>query len=324
MDLRTPVSHRADAASTPVVTAAPARLISLCVGTFRRPDGIVAAVRSLLVQPTPAGCDTEIIVVDNDPAGSAQAALDTRLSPAERARVRYVIEPRPGVSHVRNRCLTEARGEIVTFIDDDEWAEPDWLARLVDTLERTQADAAFGPVLPRYEGTAPAWLTEGHVHAPARFPSGTVIEWGYAKTGNVALRRTMFDGTAGFASQFARTGGEDSYFFAQAIRRGRRLVWCDEAVVHESVPAERMTRRWTLERAFHGGRTYVRLRRALDMPWAYPVMGLYGLVYALLLLPPLLATWLARSPRHMRYACKFAGNLGKIVARFYHSGKYGA
>lgn len=311
--------------SSPEALAAPPTpgLISLCVGTFRRPDGIVAAARSLLAQEVPAGWRTEVIVVDNDPTGSARAPLQDHLRADERSRIRYVVESTPGVSHMRNRCLDEARGELIAFIDDDETAPSGWLGHMVDALQRHQADAVFGPVEPVYVTPPPAWVTVNGVHHRARRRTGETLAWEAAQTNNVLMRRHLLDGGLRFSALFARTGGEDSFLFGQALQAGRRLVWCDEASVQETVPPVRTTRRWILGRAFHGGRTYVRLRHHLGWRAAYPMLALYGLVYAAVVMLPMLLLTSVGHPRHMHYALKFAGNLGKIAARFYDAGRYG-
>lgn len=309
----------------PAIPAVPpqAGLISLCVGTFRRPDGIVAAARSLLAQQSPDGWRTEIVVVDNDPAGSARAPLQTHLSADELARIRYVVETTPGVSHMRNRCLDEARGELIAFIDDDEVAPAGWLGHLFGTLRQHQADAVFGPVEPVYESPPPAWVSVNGVHRRARWRTGEALSWEAAQTNNVLMHRRLLDGGLRFSPHFARTGGEDSFLFGQALQAGRRLVWCEDAVVRESVPPLRLTRRWILGRAFHGGRTYVRLRHHLGWRGAYPMLALYGVAYAAAVALPMLVLTALGHPRHMHYALKFAGNLGKIAARFYDAGRYG-
>ena len=45
-------------------------------------------------------------------------------------RCRYVVEPRPGLSRARNRALAEADADIVAWLDDDEVADPGWIAWL--------------------------------------------------------------------------------------------------------------------------------------------------------------------------------------------------
>src|SRR5204863_1272629 len=49
------------------------------------------------------------------------------------------------------------------------------------------------------------------------------------------------------------TGGEDTVFMRQLLRRGRKIVWCGEAVVREEVPPERLIPSFLLRRAFQRG-----------------------------------------------------------------------
>lgn len=300
------------------------RTISLCVCTHQRPQGIRQALTSLLNMTRPDGWHIEFIVVDNDASGSGLLTLNQVFPDGLPDQVRYFIEPTSGVSHARNRCLQEARGALIGFIDDDEWVGTDWLVHHVEALQRHSADAVFGPVTPRFETPLPAWAEACGVHQRKRFRSGEEILWSDAQTNNTVFFRKLVDQLGlRFSTHFSRTGGEDSFFFAQAQKAGCRLVWCEEAGVSETVPAARLTRGWSLERAFHGGRTYVRLRAALGMPLAYTGYAAYGLLYALLLTPVWVLLVLGGHPRQMQYAMKIVGNLGKVVARFVDSGKYG-
>ncbi|MEN9483643.1 MAG: hypothetical protein RLZZ444_4620 [Pseudomonadota bacterium] len=298
-------------------------LISICICTFRRPEGIRRALTSLIDTDTPPGWQIEFIVVDNDKDQSALNIINRVRLDRPDATVRYFAEQNPGVSHARNRCIAEANGEILTFIDDDEYVGQHWLVNLISTLERQQADAVFGPVVPSFAVPPPAWVNATGTHQRARSSTGSPVAWRNAQTNNVAFRRSLLNSGHRFSVEFAKTGGEDSLFFAAAAASGHHLVWCDEAVVTETVPLERMTRRWVLERAFHGGRTFVRLQAKLVSPLAYGYYAAYGLLYSLAVLPPLLLTVAIGHARYMQYARILAGNLGKIAARFYGGGNYG-
>jgi succinoglycan biosynthesis protein ExoM len=298
-------------------------LISICICTFRRPEGIRRALTSLIDTEMPPGWQIEFIVVDNDQGQSALDVIHRIRHDRPDAVVRYFAEPKPGVSHARNRCIDEAHGDILTFIDDDEYVGQSWLVNLVSTLDRQQADAVFGPVVPSFDAAPPAWVDATGTHRRARSSTGSAVAWKNAQTNNVAFRRALLGAGNRFSVEFAKTGGEDSLFFATAAAAGHRLVWCDEAVVTETVPIERMTKRWVLERAFHGGRTFVRLQANLVSPLAYGYYAVYGLLYSLAIVPPLLLTLAIGHVRSMQYARILAGNLGKIAARFYGGGKYG-
>lgn len=299
-----------------------ARLISVCICTFRRPEGLRRALASAFALQIPSGCSIELLVVDNDASGSAAAVVDSFRGMATDISLRLLHEPTPGVSHARNRCLDTAAGEMLAFFDDDEFVNPDWLIELLACMDRTRADAVFGPVLPAFETAPTPWALASGVHDRQRFPSGTVLPWREARTGNVALRRSMLAGGHRFSTEFARTGGEDSLFFATAQSQGRKLVWCDEAIVHESVPAQRMERAWILHRAFMGGRTYVRLEARLGRRLPYTTFALRGLVASVLSLAAVAALYLRGDARHVRHLCRLYGHLGKVAARFYSYGPY--
>ncbi len=157
-----------------------------------------------------------------------------------------------------------------------------------------------------------------------RFPTGTVIGWGDARCGNVLMSRSLVRGVPAFDPEFAKTGGEDSLYFARALKMGFRLVWCDEAIVSETVPASRMTVRWLLRRAFLGGRTFSRVQAVVHGRRVFVRWGVHGLATLCVYLLPALGTWLLQRPFWMAHARKAAGGLGKIVAPFYGAGDYGS
>jgi succinoglycan biosynthesis protein ExoM len=299
-----------------------ALLISVCICTYKRPDGLRNALKSALALHAPQGYSLEILVVDNDSVASAITVVDEFSSNFFNYPLHYMHEPIPGVSHARNRCLSSASGEFLALFDDDEFVESDWLVELLQCMDHTQADAVFGPVLPSFDTSPTPWMLASGVNDRQRFPSGTILPWREARTGNVMLRRSMLEGGYRFSTEFARTGGEDSLFFATAQLRGRKLVWCDEAIVHESVPAQRMTPSWILHRAFMGGRTYVRLEAHLGHRLPYTTFALRGLAAALVSLVTIAVLCLRGDARHARHLCKLYGHLGKIAARFYERGPY--
>lgn len=299
-------------------------LISICICTFRRPEGLHLAVSSALRQALPDGIAVEIVIVDNDPAGSARPTFETLLSNSGGTPIAYFHEAKPGISFARNRCLTVARGQAIAFLDDDEIARPNWLLALWETMTRYDADAVFGPVLPEFAAQPPAWLSLSGAHQRPRFATGTAIAWGDSRTGNVLLSRRLVDLVGEFDLRFGQTGGEDSFFFGSAAKKGARLIWCDEAQVEEAVPEVRMQRRWLLRRAFLGGRTFTRLRAELnESTLYYATDGLRGLGTVVVHGFPAFLFWIVGLDGHFRHARKVAGGLGKMGASFIRAGDYG-
>src|SRR5207253_3651446 len=108
--------------------------------------------------------DFEILIIDN---GSTDRTRDLVAAvQIEDNRIRYVVEPKAGIAHARNRGLHEARGEYLAFIDDDAWAERNWLENLFAPLQtvRPTPECVVGPVSLVWEGKKPDWF-------PTRFES---------------------------------------------------------------------------------------------------------------------------------------------------------
>jgi cellulose synthase/poly-beta-1,6-N-acetylglucosamine synthase-like glycosyltransferase len=113
--------------------------------TFDRLDHLQRCVTALCRQDYP---DVEVIVVDNRPNDSAdRAVLWRRL--AEDPRVTVVAEPLLGASAARLRGSVLARGEVLSFIDDDAVPAQGWLRAIGRRFAlEPETDAVTGLLLP--------------------------------------------------------------------------------------------------------------------------------------------------------------------------------
>jgi succinoglycan biosynthesis protein ExoM len=228
--------------------------IAICILTFRRPVSLEKLLRGVSEQrfETNAEPNVKVVVIDNDPDGSAQLVC-ARFTPHARWPLHYVHEPRRGIPQARNRALDSARDvDFIVFIDDDEIPTPLWLDTLLAVQREFGADAVLGPVIPAFEDSVPDWLrgafAREHHHTGERLPT--------ANAGNILIRRTAIEGTEHrFDERMALTGGEDTHFFQRMTKLGRSIVWADDAIVHEPVPPTRARVGWVLRRAYRTGIT---------------------------------------------------------------------
>jgi succinoglycan biosynthesis protein ExoM len=202
------------------------------------------------------GFDYSIVVVDNDSEGSAKRVVDAWQRRSPRV-IHYDLEPERNISRARNRAIANADGDLIAFIDDDEFPEPSWLLKLFDAYSAFSADGVLGPVIPFYEGTPPQWLVRSGLCVRPSFRTGARLENSkYMRTGNVLLSRHILQGDEPpFDPRLGRSGGEDADFFDRMLRAGRSFVWCNEAVVYEEVPKERQRRSYHVRRALIRGVT---------------------------------------------------------------------
>ena len=232
--------------------------ISLCIATYRRSERLGALLDDIVSQQH---LPDEVIVVDNDPAGSAHAVVERRRTLGAPFPITYDIQPEKNISLTRNRTVELAGGEWLAFIDDDERAPAAWLRQLMDTVVRFEADGVLGPVEPVVPPDAPAWIRRGRFYHWARMKTGTLIPANKLRFGNVLLKGALLRDTAApFDPSYGLTGGEDGDLLGRLVQRGAGIVWCEEAVVLEPVEPARLSLRWLLLRALRGGQDFARHR----------------------------------------------------------------
>lgn len=229
--------------------------VAICVGTFRREEllrELLCGVAQLQFHKVLAP-QIEIVVVDNDEYGSAAKNCRGAILPWP---LKYAIEPRRGITHVRNRAIAEAGdADFIAFIDDDEVPSSRWLDELLSVQARFSADVASGPVLPRYAPDVPAWIKAGAFFEPPALTTGA--ERAASATNNVLIARRVFNHVGGFDDAFALSGAEDTDFFLRVVRAGYKIVWSQRAIVFETITRRRANIAWILRREYQTGNGWV-------------------------------------------------------------------
>lgn len=113
-------------------------MISVIMLTYNRENFVSRAIESILDQTYR---DFEFIIVDNgstDRSGQIAEEYST-----EDDRIRVIHRERGNIGSGRNTGLDAARGEYIAFIDDDDWAEPDFLEFLLCLAQDNGADVAI-------------------------------------------------------------------------------------------------------------------------------------------------------------------------------------
>lgn len=231
--------------------------ISVCIATYRRPERLAALLDDLGRQEL---LPDEVVVVDNDAAGSAREVVEQRRAQGCSFTLLYEIQPERNIAMTRNRTVHLARGEWLAFVDDDERAPASWLGQLLSAADRHQADGVLAPVEPQVPDSAPTWIRRGRFYDWGHAPSGTVVPTDMLRFGNVLLRGAPLRAEPGpFDVSFGLSSGEDHEILLRLIAKGAKLVWCDEAIVWEPIEARRLSLRWLLHRALSGGQYFARV-----------------------------------------------------------------
>lgn len=268
---------------------------------------LLRLLRELERQRTDGKFTLSVVIADNDSNQSARSVVEPFATDAKIAAV-YCAEPRKNIALARNMSLAHARGEFVAFVDDDEFPPEDWLLTLLTTCEKFGAGGILGPVRPHFENPPPRWIIKGRFCERPEHPTGHIMPWEECRTGNVLVRKALFDqNPPGFDPQFPN-GGEDKDFFMRMTQQGHVFRWCNEAPVFETVPPDRWTRRFMLRRALLRGKNILkhptgRLRALATSAVAAPI-------YIVLLLPMLLLG----HHRFMQLCVRLCDHVGRLLA----------
>ncbi len=182
------------------MTHSPSISVIICVYTEDRWNHIIAAVDSVRSQSLPA-VET-IIVVDHN------AVLYKRLVAVMPDATVVENREEQGLSGGRNTGAALARGEIIVFLDDDAFADPDWLKFLAEDYADPDIMGVGGLTLPDWQTARPAWLPEEFFWVVGSNyrgmpPSGAPVR--NLLGGNMSFRREVLDLVGGFQTGIGRT-----------------------------------------------------------------------------------------------------------------------
>jgi len=212
---------------------------SVAIITFERPDHLARCLEHLERQTT---APHEIIVID-----SSVSADTEQLVAKEFPSITYrrTTAGRGAMATARNMAYEMASGEVIAFVDDDAYAEPDWLARLLVPYD----DPGVGAVGGRQIRRQPDELTEGTDAIGRLLPDGTltgnfaadpgrVVTVDHLLGANMSFRRRVLDEIGGIRDgYFGTCVREESDLCLRVARAGYRLLYAPDAVVeHVAAP----------------------------------------------------------------------------------------
>ncbi|MGY1856579.1 glycosyltransferase family 2 protein [Modestobacter sp. SYSU DS0290] len=222
-------------------------LVSVVVCTRDRSAVLAGCLERLRALTHP---QLEIVVVDNAPTDDSTRAVVAAAQERD-DRVRYVVEPRPGLSAARNRGLAEARGAVLAYTDDDVAVDPDWVQGVLRGFRRGSGvgcvtglvctAAVDTPAEEYFDARTALWSTRCtpelfdltadrpddplYPYAPGLFGTGANLSFDR----QVLLELGGFDEALG-AGTLTR-GGEDLDVFVRVLRSGRAIAYEPAAVV---------------------------------------------------------------------------------------------
>jgi len=241
---------------------------SVVIPTRNHPQRLAKCLTSLLeAGAEPGRC--EILVMDNsDKDVRAENAAVVAAFPDDV--VRHVRMDSIGLMAARHEGVAAGRGELVSFIDDDELVLPTWLEGVRGCFRDPTVGLVTGPFLPLFEADQPGWLNSLWVSSPHGHSMGylTLLDYGEDESwidadmvwgGNLSIRRTIFYEVGGSHPDYlpppwqAFQGDGEGGLTVRVRAAGYRARYSPACGVLHAVPGERMTLEYLERRAWFIG-----------------------------------------------------------------------
>jgi glycosyltransferase involved in cell wall biosynthesis len=236
--------------------------LTAAICTNRSPDAVAPTLAAVAEQAR--GGLAEVLVVTSGLDRDAHAA---HVSAADRVGARAVPSDRPGAAIARNRALDEVGDAgVIAYLDDDVLPAIDWLERLAARWREAPADVACigGPILPRWDGAPPAWMSKRVWEAFSLLdlgpgvveihPGSDVDVW----CSNASFRAGPLREVGGFAIAQGPWAdlpmvGEESAAERALAARGLHVLYAGDVRVEHRVGLERLRLRELWRRQFYRG-----------------------------------------------------------------------
>jgi hypothetical protein len=158
-----------------------------------------------------------------------------------------------------------------------------------------------------FDTSPPKWLLKSNFYTRTVHPTGAKLDREHGRTGNVLLKKEIFNAQEQpFRAEFR--GGGDKEFFRRMISSGYRFIWSADALVFESIPPGRWKRSFMLKRAFFRG-SLVPLHP--NFGW-HQIMKSVAAVFAYILVLPV--ALILGQHRFMTIMVKLCDHLGLLLA----------
>jgi glucosyl-dolichyl phosphate glucuronosyltransferase len=241
-------------------------MISVVIPTYNRVELLKKAVESILRQNY---SDLVLVVVDNNSSDGTQAYVEAvcRID----SRVRYIREPRQGLSYAKNTGVGNAVGDIVAILDDDEKASPGWVGEITASFnDYPSVGCVGGRTILEDKHKIPGWISPklynciGEWDIPRISDKPAVVGRVDFMGGNMAFSKSAFYKAGGFNEGLGRKGnvllaGEDTELCHKIYDTGFALLFNPRAIVFHALIPTRPTMRYLWKNA--RGLAYTRVKK---------------------------------------------------------------
>lgn len=206
-------------------------LVSVCIPTFRMGRYIAAALDSVLKQ---GYADIEVVIVD-DAGGEdgTKEIVDAFCRQNPKLNVRFSShQVNQGVSAARNTAASDAKGELLLFLDPDDVLQQNCLKALASRFQNPEVDVACANCHVFSGEQAPEQMPDfpSKVFGPLDlefFPASLAVR-NFVQPSATIIRKSLFDKLGGFDIARELQHVEDWDLVIRAVSAGSRFLFVEE------------------------------------------------------------------------------------------------
>lgn len=302
--------------------------VAIGVITYKRPNELKRLLNSLKnLKYDTNKYSISIILVDNDKNSSAKISyLKSRKKHSFKAY--YSIEPKQGISFARNKILAISirKGlDFVSFIDDDEIADKNWLKELLKIQEKYEADAVTGMVKRKFPKKYPLWIKNSNLfnHMEEKENGKKVDEF---NTSNLLIKMDILKKeNLWFDERFALTGGSDLFLSKQMIKKGYKIHWANHALTYEHIQPGRLNAKWVIMRGYRVGNNKGLCIKYLNSSFfeitRFIALSLFRITYGMIKLPFFILRKKSFTVKNIYHIARGIGSLTGLLGIKYYEYK---
>lgn len=249
---------------------------AVVVATYNRPGHVRTCLEHLAAQTRPPD---SVVVVDASPDRRTKEVV------AEFPGVRYRRNERGRGATATSRAIGVAAvdADVVAFVDDDAYAEPEWLAAILVPYADPQVAAVGGRALNGQPGEAEQGLDaigrlrpDGTLTGHFAADPGRDIDVDHLLGANMSVRNSVVEDLGGIRDLYPGTCVREETDIVLRMRRaGYRVVFTPAAVVEHVAGPYARGRRFDLRYTYYGQRNHLVLLTT-TLGWADPRVHRYA------------------------------------------------
>jgi len=219
-------------------------MVSIVICTYNRDKFLPQALESLTKQSANPE-DFEIIIVNNNSTDNTEKISQEFIRNHPELNIYYTVEKNQGLSFARNKGIDTAKGEIISFMDDDAIARHDFVSQLQRHFNAYPDFSAIGgKVIPIYGNNEPepVWMSKYIQGVVSKVDYGEKVKpftKKYPAGCNMAFRKEVFTKVGKFNTDLVYRG-DDKYIFHQLKNNGLKVLYAPDIFVNHHIDSYRI------------------------------------------------------------------------------------